>query len=240
MAKSHKSQHWIPRCYLRAWEDPNRPTNYEPYVHVFSKDGGTSRKKAAENLFTETDIYTIRLPDVARDLRLEHGLCGLEASFSEIRPDYLTGRKHVPLPRYLKLLAFLAAMHSRTPSRRDHFMGFWSEVLQMGEEIEHQMKVATPEERRRVASYAAPDDSNRPTMSLDDVRKIRANPMQHTLEPLMAAEFPLLTRMRCFVLCTASEIGFITSVRRSCGSIPNGIESRLFIALRASPIRGWR
>jgi hypothetical protein len=115
------------------------------------------------------------------------------------------------LPRYLKLLAFLAAMHSRTPSRRDHFMGFWSEVLQMGEEIEHQMKVATPEERRRVASYAAPDDSNRPTMSLDDVRKIRANPMQHTLEPLMAAEFPLLTRMRCFVLCTASEIGFITS-----------------------------
>jgi hypothetical protein len=144
------------------------------------------------------------------------------------------------LPRYLKLLAFLAAMHSRTPSRRDHFMGFWSEVLQMGEEIEHQMKVATPEERRRVASYAAPDDSNRPTMSLDDVRKIRANPMQHTLEPLMAAEFPLLTRMRCFVLCTASEIGFITSVRRSCGSIPNGIESRLFIALRASPIRGWR
>jgi Protein of unknown function (DUF4238) len=114
------------------------------------------------------------------------------------------------LPRYLKLLAFVAAMHSRTPSRRDHFMGFLTEVLQMGEEIEHQMKVATPKERRRVAAYAAPE-SNRPAMSLDDVRKIRANPMQHTLEPLMAEEFPLLKRIRCFVLCTASEIVFITS-----------------------------
>jgi hypothetical protein len=210
MAKSHKAQHWVPKCYLRAWVDLNRPTNYEPYVHVFSKDGGTSRKKSPENLFTETDLYTIRLPDGARDLRLEHGLCGLEASFSEIRRDYLTGRKHVSLPRYLKRLAFVAAMHSRTPSRRDHFMGFWSEVLQMGEEIERQMKVATPEERRRVASFAAPG-SDRPAMSLDDVREIRASPMRHTLGPLMAAELPLLTRLRCFVLCSASEIGFITS-----------------------------
>ena len=101
-------------------------------------------------------------------------------------------------------------MHSRTPSRRDHFMGFWNEVLGMGEQIERQMKVATPEERRRAASAAAPG-ADRHTMSIDDVRKITASPMQHTLGPLMAAEFPLLTRLRCFVLCTASEIGFITS-----------------------------
>ena len=80
----------------------------------------------------------------------------------------------------------------------------------MGEEMDRQMKVATPKERRRVASFAA-TDSDRPAMSLDDVRKLRASPMQHTLGPLMAAEFPLLTRFRCFVLCTASEIGFITS-----------------------------
>src|ERR1700704_3168622 len=103
MAKSHKAQHWIPKCYLRAWTDPNTPVGHNPYVHVFSKDGSASRKKSPENLFTETDLYTIHLPDGGRDLRLEQGLCGLEASFSTIRRDYLAKRKHVPLPRYLKL-----------------------------------------------------------------------------------------------------------------------------------------
>ena len=48
-------------------------------------------------------------------------------------------------------------------------------------------------------------------MSLDDVRKIAASPMEHTLGPFIAAEFPLLPKMKCFVLCTNSEIGFITS-----------------------------
>jgi Protein of unknown function (DUF4238) len=104
MAKSHKTQHWIPRSYLRAWADPNGPAAHKSYVHVFSKDGSTSRKKAPENLFTETELYTIRLPDGGRDLRLEHGLCGFEASFSEMRRDYLSKRKHVPLPRYVKLV----------------------------------------------------------------------------------------------------------------------------------------
>jgi Protein of unknown function (DUF4238) len=210
MAKSHKAQHWVPKCYLRTWADPNGPTGYKPYVHVFSKDGTTSRKKSPENLFTETDLYTIRLLGGGRDLPLEHGLCGLEASFSETRRDYLARRRHVPLPRYIKLLAFVAAMHSRTPSRRDHFMGFWNEVLEMGEQIERQMKVATPEELRRVASSVA-TGAERHTMSLDDIRKFTASPMQHTLGPHMAAEFPLLMRLKCFVLCTTSEIGFITS-----------------------------
>jgi hypothetical protein len=35
--------------------------------------------------------------------------------------------------------------------------------------------------------------------------------MEHTLGPLMAAELLLLLRMRCTVLCSTSEIGFITS-----------------------------
>ena len=89
-------------------------------------------------------------------------------------------------------------------------MGFWNEVLEMGEQIERQMKVATPEELRRAASSVA-TGAERHTMSLDDLRKIRASPMQHTLGPDMAAEFPLLMGLKCFVLCTTSEIGFITS-----------------------------
>jgi hypothetical protein len=180
-------------------------------VHVFSKDGTASRRKSPENLFTETDLYTIRLPDGGRDLRLEHGLCGLEASFSGIRRDFLDKRKHVPLPRYVKLVAFVAAMHSRTPSRRDHWMGFWKEVLDMGEQVERRMMHATLEERHRAAAASIPSPSNRRSMSLDDVRKITSSPMEHTLGPHIAAEFPLLMQLKCFVLCNTSSIGFITS-----------------------------
>jgi Protein of unknown function (DUF4238) len=81
MAKSHKSQHWIPRSYLRAWADPVAPDRHEPFVHVFSKDGKEHRKKAPVNVFAETDLYTIKLPDAGRDLRLEHGLSDLDGSY---------------------------------------------------------------------------------------------------------------------------------------------------------------
>ena len=211
MANSHKAQHWIPKCYLRAWADPTAPAGYKPFVHVFSKDGITSRRKSPENLFTETDLYTIKLPDGGRDLRLEHGLCGLEASFSAIRGDFLDKRKHLPLPRYPKLVAFVAATHSRTPSRRDHFIGFWNEVLDMGERVERRMTNATSEERRRAAAVSLSTRDNRRAMSLDDVRKITASPMEHTLGPHIAAKFPLLMQMKCFVLCCTSPVGFITS-----------------------------
>jgi hypothetical protein len=209
MGKSHKAQHWIPKCYLRGWTDPATPSAYAPYVHVYTKDGATSRRKAPENLFTQSDLYTIKLPDGGRDLRLEHGLAGLEASFSETRAAFLSKRKHVPFTRYFKLMAFLAAMHSRTPARMQHFMGFWNEVLEIGDEIGRQMKDTPPEERRRIASISLPSDG--PTMSLDQVRQFTSSPMENTLGPLMASELPLLMRMRCIVLCTASQVGFITS-----------------------------
>jgi hypothetical protein len=209
MGKSHKDQHWIPKCYLRGWTDPAAPTGYDPYVHVFTKDGAASRKKAPSNLFTQTDLYTIKLPDGGRDLRLEHGLAGLEASFSETRRDYLSKRRHIPFTRYFKLLAFLSAMHSRTPSRMEHFMGFWNEVLAMGDEMERNMKGASKEERRRVAAASLPGRG--PTATIDEIRKFTSSPMENTLVPLMESELPLLMLMRCIVLCTASQTGFITS-----------------------------
>jgi hypothetical protein len=209
MGKTHKDQHWIPKSYLRGWADPASPSGYAPYVHVFVKDGTASRRKAPENLFVQTDLYTIKLPDGGRDLRLEHGLAGLEASFSETRRDYLSKRKHISDARYLKLLAFLSAMHCRTPSRMEHFMGFWNEVLEIGDQVELQMKGASGAERRRAVATSLP--GNGPTMSLEDVRRLTSSPMENTLGPLMVAELPLLMQMRCLVLCANSKVGFITS-----------------------------
>jgi Protein of unknown function (DUF4238) len=210
MAKSHKAQHWIPKSYLQAWTDPNRPPRHEPFVHVFEKDGGNHRKRAPSNIFTETDLYTIKRPDGSRDLRLEHGLSQLETTFSIIRRDFLSKRRQVPSARWLKLMAFVAALHSRTPVIRDHHMRFWTEVLDKGERLERRMKTASVEQKIRAAASVAPGD-DRGSMTLDDVRRITASPMEHTLGFYVAAELPLLPLMRAIILCTNSGPGFITS-----------------------------
>jgi hypothetical protein len=93
MAKSHKDQHWIPKSYLLAWAD-----------------------------LDETDLYTIKLPDGGRDLRLEHGLSDLEKAFSSLRKDFLAKRRQLPAARHAKLLVFVAALRSRTPAIRDHHL----------------------------------------------------------------------------------------------------------------------
>src|SRR4051812_9275018 len=96
MAKSHKAQHWIPRSYAAAWVDPDKPAQHEPFLNIVTKDGSAVRRRAPENVFTETDLYTITLPNGARDLRLEHGLSQLEAAFVQVRRDFLEVVRRLP------------------------------------------------------------------------------------------------------------------------------------------------
>lgn len=142
MAKTHKSQHWVPRSYLSAWVDPERPSGYTPYVNVISRDGREVRRKAPANTFAETDLYTIALPDGSRDLRLEHGLSDLELAFAATRREFLDRRRPVPFMRWMKLILFIAAMHARTPMMRDHFAKFWNELRDKGEKLEARIQSA--------------------------------------------------------------------------------------------------
>ena len=61
VAKGPTKQHYVPRCYLAGWVDPSTPAGQEPYVWVFNRGERKGRKKAPSNLFTETDLYTLKL-----------------------------------------------------------------------------------------------------------------------------------------------------------------------------------
>lgn len=209
--KTHKVQHWIPRSYLSDWHDPNCPAHYTPYINTISKDGSAIKQRAPVNIFTENELYTIITPQGHRDLRLEHGLNGLETAFADIRRRFLRPHKQLPKVPYLKLLAFVAAMLVRTPSMRDHHARYWNEVKEVGEQMEEQMAKASPLERKALARTLSPSGNHNKSMTLDEVREIAANPMQHILEPMIRGQLRFLVVMQCDVWCTEHENGFITS-----------------------------
>ena len=70
---SRKKQHFVPQCYTKAWWDPASvgKLKVDPYVWVFDPDESNPRRRSWSNLFTETDIYTMRSPDGSSDLRLK-------------------------------------------------------------------------------------------------------------------------------------------------------------------------
>lgn len=152
---AHRKQHFVPRSYLRAWCDPNTPEGQEPYVWLFSGDGSNPRRRAPDNIFRETDLYTIELPDGGRNLVLEHGLAQLESEFVSIRDTKLRSLEPLEPAEHALLCAFVAAMHERTPARRDHFANQWGKVLAMADQVVQWAKTATPEQKRAAASSAA-------------------------------------------------------------------------------------
>ncbi len=211
MAKSHKDQHWIPQSYLAAWTDPDVPAGHTPFVHVFSRDGSRERCKAPTNIFKETDLYTIIMPDGTRDLQLERGLTGLEQAFCKIRRDFLDHRRSLPTVRHAKLMVFVAAMHARTPAMRDHHGKFWKDARSLGEELMASVKNRTPDDKRRIANHAVTSSEESLSFSYEQVAKLAENPMQSMLEPFIRAEAPRLVQMEAKVLCTEADPGFITS-----------------------------
>ncbi len=210
--RSHKDQHFIPRSYLAAWCDPHAPANHEPYVHVFPRDGGTPRRRAPVNIFFENEMYTRTNAAGERDLGLEHWLEKTETSFANSRKEFLARGNQLPANRRAKLAVFIAALHTRTPAMRDHHGKYWKGVQDLGEEMLGKMKSKTPAERKAIAGmFPVSEGDHKKSMSMEQVRRIAANPLQELMPAFVAAEVPILSLMKVSVLCTDDPIGFITS-----------------------------
>ena len=207
---THKKQHFVPKAYLSAWTDPDTPSGQEPYVWIFPKSGGGGRRRAPANVFTESDFYTVHTSDGGRNLSFEHGLAQLETGIIRLRKDFLEVGKQLPFVPRLKLAAFVAAMHSRTPRFRDHHRQQWQKVLDMGSEIMEAMKTKTPEEKQRASDLNILSSGTK-SMSMEDVEKIVNYPIQMIAPAAIEAEIPFLVQMRLLVLSAPPGQGFLTS-----------------------------
>jgi hypothetical protein len=186
----HKKQHTIPNCYLKAWCDPRTPTGQSAYIWRISKDGSTKRNKAPEKSFTESDIYTIAMPNGERNLTLETTLGRLESDFTQVLTR-IRRRENLTVLDRARLCFFTAAMHTRTVAMGEH----WKQQQQ-----EHHDKVVALEKE-----HNAP-----PVTSLET-----ANMVKYAHQQLIAVGVPVLApmlfRMRLSILVTNDDVGFITS-----------------------------
>lgn len=197
MAKSssHKSQHYIPKIYLAAWCDPDTPVGMHPYVWTFPPDGGAGVRRAPQNLFTENNIYTITAPDGSRDLRIEHYLSELEKGLKSLVTDYIARHRQLPSHRHQKLVAFIAAMHGRTPQAREIQRTLWQNSLDAAEE-----KARDPMFDLKIG----------PQENVDGLRKAVKSPMQFIVPGAVADGYPPLVQMTMTIYCTENPT-FVTS-----------------------------
>jgi hypothetical protein len=207
----YKKQHYVPKCYLKAWCDPECPPLQEPYVWVFSKDGSKVERKAPQNIFYETDMYTIPRINGARDLVLEHGLNGLETKFSSIRSRYLENVRAVGEEERFFICAFISAMNTRTRKRRDHFRDQWQRLYGKMEAMDNRIKNATPEERDKLFTAVEPVSNNGRGLGVEEVKALAEKPLQMMMAPIIRSEAPLLAGLDFAVITTQSKPGFITS-----------------------------
>jgi hypothetical protein len=190
---SHKSQHYIPRSYLSAWCDPHTPTGMQPFVWTFDPSGGVGRKRAPQNLFTETDIYTVFGPGGSRDLAIEFELSKLEQGLKKLVTDFVASHRQLPRLRQSQLIAFITAMHGRTPQARELQRTLWQQTLE-----------ATV---KKAVAQGNPANSDAQLRSL---RKAVASPMQFLLPGAMMDGLPMLSEMTMTIMCS-EEPSFITS-----------------------------
>jgi len=209
---THKKQHFVPKCYLKAWHDTTQPLGprHTPYVWCFDKNGTNPRKKAPQNIFTETDIYTVELSGGERDLRLEHGFSGLEQKFAELRTHRLDGRQWPNAEEMVYLLAFAAVARFRTPKFRDAQREQWGNILAWMEDAKKGFEAATPEQRQEMASISRLGQEG-PGITMKQVERIRDHPIQMAAGPMLEGTLSRFLQMKVAILCTTDPVGFVTS-----------------------------
>jgi predicted transport protein len=206
----YKKQHFIPESYLESWCDSNIPEGYNKYVWMFDYSGEIVKKKSPNNIFHESDMYTIFDNEGKRILDIEHGLSGLESKFASIRDNILAMKQDLTEEDKYYILAFVAAIHNRTVATKEHLSREWGRVLDLGKLLKQEYENASPEKQKDIAAIGSLNNGD-DSFSLNDVENFHNEPMQTLMIPSINAELNCYTKMHMSILNTDDEIGFITS-----------------------------
>jgi hypothetical protein len=153
-------------------------------------------------------MYTLHMPDGKRDLRLEHGLSGLEGSFVTLRSQRLESRANLEIDDRLNLLVFIAAMRARTPKQRDHWKKQWQGAVDMMNRMRERMMEMTPEQRKKIPPTV---HGSGPSFDQSVAEQLAKNPTPALIYSAIESLFPAYVQMNLSILWTEEKPGFITS-----------------------------
>ena len=208
----HKKQHFVPRCYLKSWCDPNCPSEQTPYIWLFQRGELTGRKKSPENVFHSSDMYTLNMPDGSRDLTIEYSFGGIEDRFTRIRNSKLSKHRDLSVEDHAWLNIFISAMHARTKKSIGRMSEQWQKPLDMIEQMEAAYENADAEKKKRMEkSPSLPLTEEQDKIYKEDIQAMVNDPVSLLMVPAIQAQAPLISELDLTVLCTESRPGFITS-----------------------------
>lgn len=171
MAKGPTKQHYVPESYLAGWVDPNTPAGQEPYVWVFNQGERKGRKKAPSNLFTKTDLYTLKLRTGEKSYEIEETLSNLESKYATTLQEKI--KKYLPLTEeeHIFLCAFVCVMLQRTLRHRDNLERFIDELIGHTEALEQAHDVP-PRESDRLKCFKQDGHKVGMMRSLPDITQL--------------------------------------------------------------------
>lgn len=214
----YKTQHYVPQGYQAAWTDPETPARQEPYVWVFPKGGGTPKRKAPQNLFAETDLYTRPTSDGSRDVGIEKKLGVLDSDFTSLRREVLDVRGVITDEVRYKLSLFAAALSARVVKQRDHHREQWQRVADMADLVTTDAIEAIDRGEYSPGPFSdwTADDFARAGMNRvendpEAMRAMIAQPMPVILNGSINGLMPFLLDMPLTILCTEHDVGFVSS-----------------------------
>lgn len=186
-----KSQHIIPRCYLKQFVDPHTPIGYEPYVWLFERGNKQGKKRAPENILAKTDFYTLKLKNGEKDYSIEKNLAQIESDYASVFEHKIKDKKPLDYDEHVVLCAFVAAMLQRTLKQKERVENLYDRLIEKAERME--------------AANGMP-----PRMSLElKERKEWAHKL--TLMETVPEITKILLQMNLAIFCTNKNGSFITS-----------------------------
>lgn len=185
----YKKQHIVTAAYLKEWCDPRTPTGYTPYVWLVSKDGQSVDNKAPQNIFNETDFFTVFDEYGNRNLEVEHYL-------HKIEDDFLAARKSIQAKRpitdieFQSIVVFIASTFARTKLQKREQKGIWNDLL--------------------IIYQSMGIDRNMPEL-YKQIENLKVQPLPYHISNFLNITVPVLLKMKFTIMVTSRATGFITS-----------------------------
>lgn len=201
-----KKQHYVPKCYLKAWIDPAIPRHVNGQnIWIFDQEGNNPKQQSPRSTFTEDEMYTLTASDGERDLTLENGLGTIETQFGSIRTSKFNYQRPLTQEEWGWVCLFAATLHLRTAASRDHLLEAFNRLKEMTE------RVAPPEWWDDAEVPLQPQGKNVYYPRPGDFDNLKEDLTQVLLQTAVKHVAPNLASMHATVLCTEHPTGFVTT-----------------------------